>query len=240
MVRHLDPELAHYTDTVLAGDVWKGQELTPRDRSLVTLAILIATHNDQMLRDELRRGLDNGLGPIEMTAMVTHLAFYSGWPNAVSALDAMRYVFDERHIHIEPLSSKAQPLLPVPASDGMREKLVNDHVSPTAPKLAILTNTVLFGDVWRRPDLAPRDRSLITIATLAADGDDDQLAFHIRRGIENGLTRTQTGETMTQLAVYRGWPKAFSAVTATEKVLKEMSSEVITEKSLTSGGTHSN
>ncbi|MEG3159415.1 carboxymuconolactone decarboxylase family protein [Sphingomonas sp. LB2R24] len=82
----------------------------------------------------------------------------------------------------------------------------------TAPKLAMLTNDVLFADLWRRPDLAARDRSLVTIAALGASGDADQLPFHIKRGIENGLTREQVDETLTHLAFYAGWPKAIAAV----------------------------
>lgn len=225
----LTPELARYTDHVLTGDIWKRPDISPRDRSLVTIAILIASGNGQQLEREVQRGLDNGLHPTDLTATVTHLAFYCGWPNALSALDVVQHVFAERHIHVEIPGSGSKPLLPVPASDGAKEKLVNDHVGPTDPKLATLTNDVLFGDLWRHPDLAPRDRSLITIAALAADGDDDQLGFHIQRGIENGLTRAQIAETLTQLAFYRGWPKALAAVTATQKALAAPSPDTQTD-----------
>ena len=69
-----------------------------------------------------------------------------------------------------------------------------------------------INDLWRRSDLTPRDRSLATIAALAAGGDADQLAFHVARGVENGLSRAQIAEAMTHLAFYAGWPKAMAAV----------------------------
>ena len=90
----------------------------------------------------------------------------------------------------------------------------------TAPALARYTNGVLFGDLWRRPDLAPRDRSLVTIAALIAAGQVDQLAFHIDRGMNNGLTRTEVSEIITHLAFYAGWPRAVSAVPVAKKVFE--------------------
>ena len=79
---------------------------------------------------------------------------------------------------------------------------------------------MLFGDLWRRPDLAPRDRSLVTVAALIAAGQVDQLAFHIDRGMTNGLTRTEVSETITHLAFYAGWPRAVSAVPVAKKVFE--------------------
>ena len=72
---------------------------------------------------------------------------------------------------------------------------------------------------WRRADLSVRDRSLVTIAALAAMGDDDQLEVYLRRGIESGLTRTQIAEALTHLGFYAGWPKATKALTAVTKTL---------------------
>src|SRR5436309_423501 len=81
-----------------------------------------------------------------------------------------------------------------------------------APKLAELTDDVLFDDVWNRPELAPRDRSLITVAVLAAAGDYDQLAFHLGRAVENGVTRDELIEALTHVAFYAGWPKGMGAM----------------------------
>ena len=88
-----------------------------------------------------------------------------------------------------------------------------------APKLAELTDNVLFGDVWRRPDLAPRDRSLITVAALVSLYRTDQLASHMRRALDNGVTRDELVEAVTHLAFYAGWPCAVNAITSLRSVL---------------------
>ena len=88
-----------------------------------------------------------------------------------------------------------------------------------APKFVQLTNEMVFDDLWRRSDLSPRDRSLVTIVALAAMGDDDQLAFYVRRGIESGLARDQIVEAVTHLGFYAGWGKATNAMTAISRSL---------------------
>lgn len=87
-----------------------------------------------------------------------------------------------------------------------------------APKLVELTDDVLFGDIWERRELAPRDRSLITVATLIAGGNTEQLPFHLNRAKENGLTETELKEVIIHLAFYAGWPKAMSAIAVAKQV----------------------
>ncbi|MFZ6653918.1 carboxymuconolactone decarboxylase family protein [Undibacterium sp. TJN19] len=83
-----------------------------------------------------------------------------------------------------------------------------------APRLAQLTDEVLFGDIWQRPGLPKRERSLITVATLVALNRSEQLPFHLQRAIDNGVTPAELVELVTHLAFYSGWPTAASAVTA--------------------------
>lgn len=80
-----------------------------------------------------------------------------------------------------------------------------------APHLAELSNDVLFGDVWERPGLSKRDRSLITVATLVAMYRSDQLRGHIGRALDNGVTKEEIGEVITHMAFYSGWPTAAQA-----------------------------
>jgi 4-carboxymuconolactone decarboxylase len=217
----ITPPLATYTDDVLFGDVWKRTELAPRDRSLVTVAALIAGGHTQQMTGHFNRALDNGVKPAEISAVITHLAFYCGWPRAVSAVGVAKDVFAKRGIATDGLAPPASDLLAVdPAGDAPRAAAVEAQMGGTAPALARYTNSVLFGDLWRRPDLAPRDRSLVTIAALIVAGQDDQLAFHIDRGMNNGLTRTEVSEIITHLAFYAGWPRAVSAVPVAKKVFE--------------------
>ncbi|HEY1709041.1 MAG TPA: carboxymuconolactone decarboxylase family protein [Rhizomicrobium sp.] len=90
-----------------------------------------------------------------------------------------------------------------------------------APALAEYTDAVLFGDVWKRPGLSPRDRSLITVATLIANYRINELPFHLKRALENGVTRDELSETITHLAFYAGWPAAATAVGIARKVFEE-------------------
>jgi 4-carboxymuconolactone decarboxylase len=92
----VNPKLAQLTDDVLFGDVWARPGLSPRDRSLVTVAALIAMNRPDQLRSHLARARDNGLTEAELVEAITHLAFYSGWPSAVTASTVAKEVFEQR------------------------------------------------------------------------------------------------------------------------------------------------
>jgi 4-carboxymuconolactone decarboxylase len=147
------PGLATLTDEMLFGDVWRRPELSPRDRSLVTISVLIATGKPAQLAGHLGRALDNGVQPSEASGLLAHLAIYCGWPSAVSALDVYEQVYTARKVD------------------------------------------------------------------LAALGDDDQLDFYLRRGLESGLSRSQISEGLTHLGFYAGWAKATKAMTALTRTL---------------------
>jgi len=87
-----------------------------------------------------------------------------------------------------------------------------------APKLVDLTEDVLFGDVWERPQLSKRDRSLITCTALIAMGKTEQMSFHFPNAIKNGVTEEELVEAITHLAFYVGWPSAMSAITKAKEL----------------------
>ena len=95
-----------------------------------------------------------------------------------------------------------------PKNESRAQSLFGD----IAPKLAELTDDVLFGDVWARQELSPRDRSLVTVAALVAGGNTEQLRSHLGRARVNGVSETELVEVMTHLAFYTGWPRAISAI----------------------------
>jgi len=92
-------------------------------------------------------------------------------------------------------------------------------IGDLAPKLAALTDDVLFEDVWNRTELSARDRSLVTVTALITGGNADQLRFHLSRALENGVSETELLEAITHLAFYAGWPKAMTAATVAREVL---------------------
>ena len=96
-----------------------------------------------------------------------------------------------------------------------------DIMQEVAPKLAELTNDVLFGDVWERTALSKRDRSLIIVAVLTALYRTDQLRGHIGRALDNGVTKDEIAEVITQMAFYAGWPTAANAVRVAKEVYDE-------------------
>jgi 4-carboxymuconolactone decarboxylase len=94
----LAPDLAAITDKVLFGDLWANPALSPRDRSLVTITCLISLYRTNEMPFHLKRALENGVTKDEIVATVTHLAFYSGWPPAMTALQIARKVFEDAGI----------------------------------------------------------------------------------------------------------------------------------------------
>ncbi|WP_030235006.1 carboxymuconolactone decarboxylase family protein [Streptomyces sp. NRRL S-455] len=100
-----------------------------------------------------------------------------------------------------------------------RKKFAPPAIQEFAPKLAEVTDTVLFGDIWERPELSPRDRSLVTVTALAALHRTDQLGFHLGKALENGVTKDELVEAITHLAFYAGWPGAMSAMTQLKAIV---------------------
>lgn len=90
-----------------------------------------------------------------------------------------------------------------------------------APKLVELTDTILFNDVWERPELSKRDRSLATVAALTALNRPDQLRFHLRYAVENGVKKEELIELITHLAFYSGWPNAMSAIMVAKEIFSK-------------------
>jgi 4-carboxymuconolactone decarboxylase len=95
------------------------------------------------------------------------------------------------------------------------QKMIGDFL----PKMVSLTDETLFGDIWERRELSPRDRSLITVAALITNGSTEQLSGHLARAREHGVTDEQLKEVIVHLAVYAGWPRAMSAIAVAKNVL---------------------
>jgi 4-carboxymuconolactone decarboxylase len=103
-------------------------------------------------------------------------------------------------------------------SDSQAMTPAQKAIGDFAPKLVSLTDDVLFGDVWERTELSKRDRSLITVAALIANGSTEQLRGHLARAKDNGLSEVELKEVMIHLAFYAGWPRAMSAVTVAKEI----------------------
>jgi 4-carboxymuconolactone decarboxylase len=220
-VRAVAPALETYAKTVVLGDLWKRPGLSPRDRGIATIAALIARDQTVELPFYFALALDNGVKPAEISEIITHLAFYTGWANAMDAVPAARDVFKSRNIGTDQLAPASGPLLPLDeAAEKQRATRVKEQFGQVTPSLVQYTTDVLFRDLWLRPALAPRDRSLVTVSALIATGQVAQITYHLNRAMDNGLTGAEAGELLGHLAFYAGWPNAFSAAPVVKDVIE--------------------
>src|SRR5436853_3638261 len=221
-VRMVAPALDKYTQNRLLGDVWKRPGLAPRDRSIVTLAALIARNQTIEMPYHFNLALDNGVKPREISEIITHLAFYAGWANAMAAVAIAREVFAARDIGADQLASVSVTPLPIDeAAETKRAERVEAQFGAVFPGVVQYTTDALFRDLWLRPDLAPRDRSLVTVSALIANGQVAQLTPHLNKAMDNGLTQAQAAEAITHLAFYVGWPNVFSAMPVAKDVFEK-------------------
>ena len=137
---------------------------------------------------------------------MTHIAVTEALDG--KAVDWLEHVTDAQYGAPRPAAAAA------PAQPSQAQRLLGD----VAPKLAQLTDEVLFGDVWARPGLSPRDRSLVTVSALIALNRPDQLRSHMARARDNGVSKDELVETVTHLAFYAGWPNAVTAAGVAREV----------------------
>ena len=221
-VRSVSPALEYYTTHALLNGLWKRPELSARDRSLAAVAALIARTQAIEMPFYFAFALDNGVKPAELSETITHLAFYAGWANAMTAVSVAKDIFQSRGIKQEQLPPVQDKPLPLnEGAESKRATSVESNLGSTTPGLVENTTNLLFRDLWLRPALAPRDRSLITVSSLIASGQSAQIPYHLNRAMDNGLTASEAGEIVTHLAFYAGWPNAFSAAPVVKEVLEK-------------------
>jgi 4-carboxymuconolactone decarboxylase len=221
-VRAVSPALEYYTKGPLLDSLWKRPDLSPRDRSVITVSSLIARIQTIEMPFHFSLALDNGVKASELSEIITHLAFYAGWANAMSAVAVAKDVFHQREIGIDHLPPAKDRLLPLnEEAESQRTAQVNNNFGPVSPGLVQNTTDLLFRELWLRPALAPRDRSLVTVSSLIASGQVAQIAYHLNRAMDNGLTQSQASEMLTHVAFYAGWPNAFSALPIVKEVFEK-------------------
>ena len=198
------PYLGELRNSLVYGEIWERPQLSKRDRSLITVAVLQA-----LVRDELTlhipRGLDNGLTPEEISEIILHVTFYAGYPTGVQASLTAAEVFKNRGLSLGELPRAT------PGTDASTLSALSDAYA-AVPRLGALRNSLLYGDIWERPLLSKRDRSLITVAVNQALYATSELRTHIDRALdENGVTPQEISEVILHVTFYAGWPAAVNA-----------------------------
>jgi len=149
---------------------------------------------------------------------MTHIAIAERIDNATTGW--MEKVSDTQYGMAQQPTSAA-PARAVSGVSAQQPSRAQQLMGDLAPKLAELTDDVLYGDVWERPELSKRDRSLVTVAGLIALNRPDQLRSHLVRARENGVTQEELIETITHLAFYAGWPNAVTAIAVAREVFEK-------------------
>lgn len=217
----VSPALAKFTRDSIDDDPWHRPALSARDRSVVTVAALVARNQTIGMLHYFNKALDSGVTPAELSEIVTHLAFYSGWPNAISAVAVLRDIFSQIGIGPDQVPEATPTSLPIDeATESQRASLVKQNFGDVAPGVVQYTTDLLFRNLWLRPALAPRDRGLVTVSALIASGQVAHINYHLNRAMDNELTREQASEVLTHLAFYAGWANIFSAMPAVKQIFE--------------------
>ena len=197
------PEFARYNDDILFGEVWSRNDiLSLHDRSIVTICALVGSGIlDSSLKYHIQSAKKNGVTRDEMVEIVTQLGFYAGWPKAWAVFPMAKEVYGD---------DAAKTF------DNVGEKITqtagHDNLGDFAPDFAHYNDDILFGEVWSRNNiLSLHDRSLVTVSTLIGAGIfTDALKHHLANAKNNGVTKEEMVEVITQLGFYAGWPKAWA------------------------------
>lgn len=202
------------------GDVWSRPGLSRRDRSLITVTVLTCLNQERQLRAHVNGALNHGLSPEEIREIVTHLCGYCGFPRALDGMAVVNAVLKERGIDaaMAPGATKddtqrlkdgadvAKTLMgaQLPADGEATRAAMVERLGPLGEAAALF----ILGDIWARPQLSRRDRSLLVVSALTALGRIDELEIHIPGALNHGVSKAEIEELMLMLAVYAGFPFA--------------------------------
>ncbi|AAU38031.1 carboxymuconolactone decarboxylase family protein [[Mannheimia] succiniciproducens] len=211
----VSPTLATYTKTLISDDMWNRPILSKHDRAMITVAALIARQQTMGMKHYFNLAMDLGVSAKEMSEVVLHMAFYAGWSNAFAAVDILKDIFAERGISPDQLPTLEPEMLPMsqalPDNDFFMG-LIDQNIRSFVPKLADNSTDVLYHQVWLRPDLNPRDRNLISVTALIAQGLYDFVTVYSLRAKAVGISKEEMQELLAHLAFYAGTPYIVPAI----------------------------
>jgi 4-carboxymuconolactone decarboxylase len=225
--------LGSYVVDHVFGTVWSRPGLGRRDRSLIVVAMLVALGGQyRQLAVHVKGALNHGLDPDQIREIAIHLCGYAGFPRAIEAMRVINETLGQE------LGDALPPMLEADHKDDAERRADGIEIfqrlteSPGGPdigarvedlenRLGALADAAIywgFGELWARPQLSQRDRSLVIMAVLAATGRTEQLSFHVPGALNNGVTARELEEVILMVSVYAGFPVASSAI----RVVREL------------------
>lgn len=205
------------------GEIWSREQLSRRDRNLVVLAILGAIHQTNQLAYYVPGGIRNGLTAEEIREIFVHLSGYAGFPRALDAMaEANRLLAKMGHPppaeaaeRLTGEQRRARSIEVMTRLSGQESADAGKLLEGIAGKLGPLADAGVdfaFGEIWARPQLSRRDRSLLVVSVLAALGRDDELDIHVPSALRHGVTKTELEEVMLTVFAYAGAPLAVEGI----------------------------
>jgi len=218
--------LGSFAVDFVMGEIWGREQLSRRDRNLVVLAILGAIHQTNQLAYYVPGGIRNGLTPTEIREIYVHLAGYAGFPRALDAMaETNRLLASMGHAvpaeglppadRLSGAERRERSIAVMKKLSGQESADAGKLLEGIAGKLGPLAEAGVdfaFGEIWARPQLSRRDRSLLVVSVLAALGRADELDIHVPAALRHGVTKTELEEVMLTVFAYAGAPLAVEGI----------------------------
>jgi 4-carboxymuconolactone decarboxylase len=220
----------------VVGAMWSRPQLKRRDRSLLVVSVLAAQARNDELQAHTRIGLRNGLTRTEIEEILLHVAAYAGYPAAMASsrvIDAALRAAEgaPKLSDRSAAAKKSDAERDRDGADVLRTIIGRDSADPVESlalmeaalgEVGVVALRWAFGEVWCRPELSRRDRSIVVIAILTSLGAVEELAVHVPAGLRHGLTRIEIEEVVNHLSLYAGIPRAVEAMRATRAAFKRI------------------
>jgi 4-carboxymuconolactone decarboxylase len=224
----------------VVGSMWSRPQLPRRDRSLLVISVLAAQARDEELEAHAGIGLLNGLKPEEIEEILLHVAAYAGFPAAMASSRRI----DKALLAASGAEKITGRVAAAEKSDAERDRdgavvlaKILGETSPRDPaeglawmeeqlgEVGVVAYRWAFGEIWSRPQLSARDRSIVVISILVWLGATAELAFHAPAGLRHGLTRVEIEEIVNHLSLYAGIPRAVEAKRAVREAFAKLDAE---------------
>ena len=222
------PDLAKYVIEFSFGDIYCRPGTTLKEKEIAVVAGLTAMGNAApQLKVHINGALNVGVSTEELVEVIMQMSAYSGFPSAINGINTLKEVLQEKNIDFQPVPEKqegdrfARGAEWLSRLDENQVQLLEETFQDIAPDFTEFVVAFGYGDIYGRKNLNPKLRQIATIAALTCMGTaQPQLAFHIRAGINVGLTREEIIETIILMVVYAGFPAAINGINTAKEVFK--------------------